>query len=66
MTSVVNLRLSGDADAVAAVAAMLTAAGFDPRLGERIYPDRNSFGVRAYGEIAVADAVPVSRGRGEP
>ncbi|MGW4716739.1 hypothetical protein [Nocardia sp. NPDC004260] len=60
MTSVVNLRLSGDADAVAAVAAMLTAAGFDIRLGERIYTNRNSLGVRAYGEIAVADAVPVS------
>ncbi|MEU5760385.1 hypothetical protein [Nocardia sp. NPDC047648] len=66
MTSVVNVRLSGSADAVAAVTAMLTAAGFDARFGERIYPNRNSFGVRAYGEIAVADAVPVSRGRGEP
>ncbi|MGK8525156.1 hypothetical protein ACRS6B_28105 [Nocardia asteroides] len=66
MTSMVNLRLSGDADAIAAVTAMLTAAGLDIRLGERTYPNRNSFGVRAYGEIAVADAVPVSRGRGEP
>ncbi|MEU2030724.1 hypothetical protein [Nocardia amamiensis] len=46
MTSVVNVRLSGDADAVAAVAAMVTAAGFAARFGERIYPNRNSFGVR--------------------
>ncbi|WP_280244396.1 hypothetical protein [Nocardia abscessus] len=54
MNSVVNLRLSGDADAVAAVAAMLTAAGFDIRLGERAYPNRSGFGIRAYGEIAVS------------
>ncbi|UAK32500.1 hypothetical protein K8O92_00130 [Nocardia asteroides] len=53
MTSVVNVRLSGDADAVAAVTAMLTAAGFDLRLGDRMYPNRSGFGVRAYGEIAV-------------
>ncbi|MEU1546796.1 hypothetical protein [Nocardia sp. NPDC005745] len=51
MTSVVNVRLSGDADAVAAVTAMLTAAGFDIRLGERTYL-RGGFGVRADGEIA--------------
>ncbi|WP_063049145.1 hypothetical protein [Nocardia arthritidis] len=54
MTSVVHVRLSGDADAVAAVTAMLTAAGFDIRLGERTYPNRSGSGVRAYGEIAVS------------
>ncbi|WP_280294373.1 hypothetical protein [Nocardia abscessus] len=59
MTSVVNLRLSGDTDAVAAVAAMLTAAGFDLGLRERTYPNRGGFGVRAYGEIAVS----ISNGR---
>ncbi|MGW5380676.1 hypothetical protein ACWESM_35055 [Nocardia sp. NPDC003999] len=59
MTSVVNLRLSGDADAVAAVTAMLIAAGFDFRLGERTYPNRSGFGVRAYGEIAIS----ISNGR---
>ncbi len=51
---VVNVRLLGDANAVAAVTAMLTAAGFDLRLGERTYPNRGGFGVRAYGEIAVS------------
>ncbi|WP_063025271.1 hypothetical protein [Nocardia niwae] len=54
MTSVVNVRLSGDADAVAAVTAMLTAAGFDLRLGERTYPNRGGFGIGAYGEIATS------------
>ncbi|WP_280252963.1 hypothetical protein [Nocardia abscessus] len=54
MISVVNVRLSGDADAVAAVTVMLTAAGFDIRLSERTYPNRSGFGVRAYGEIAVS------------
>ncbi|MBF6467021.1 hypothetical protein IU427_17800 [Nocardia beijingensis] len=53
MTSVVYVRLSGEADAVAAVTAMLTAAGFDIRLGEHTYPYRGGSGVRAYGEIAV-------------
>ncbi|WP_067478761.1 hypothetical protein [Nocardia amamiensis] len=55
MTSVVNIRLSGDADAIAAVTAMLTACGFDARFRERTYPNRNGFGVRVYGEIAVAE-----------
>ncbi|WP_280253824.1 hypothetical protein [Nocardia abscessus] len=54
MMRVVNVRLLGDANAVAAVTAMLTAAGFDLRLGERTYPNRGGFGVRAYGEIAVS------------
>ncbi|MEV6322444.1 hypothetical protein AB0M45_14800 [Nocardia sp. NPDC051787] len=54
MTSVVSVRLSGDADAVAAVTGMLTAAGFEIRLGERTYTNRRGFGVRAYGEIAVS------------
>ncbi|WP_280373742.1 hypothetical protein [Nocardia abscessus] len=53
MISVVNVRLSGDADAVAAVTAMLTAAGFDIRLSERTYPNRGGVAVRAYGEIAL-------------
>ncbi|WP_329406002.1 hypothetical protein OG563_30550 [Nocardia vinacea] len=54
MTSVVKIRMTGDADAITAVQAMLTAAGFDIRFGERTYPNRNGFGVRAYGEIAAA------------
>ncbi|MET9025631.1 hypothetical protein ABZW96_08390 [Nocardia sp. NPDC004168] len=55
MTSMVNIRLSGDADAIAAVTAMLTATGLDTRFGERAYPNRNGFGVRVYGEIAVVE-----------
>ncbi|WP_040776069.1 hypothetical protein [Nocardia pneumoniae] len=54
MTSVIKLRMTGDADAIAAVQVMLAAAGFDIWFGDRTYPNRSGFGVRAYGEIAVS------------
>ncbi|MEV0294229.1 hypothetical protein [Nocardia sp. NPDC050710] len=64
MTSTVKIRLSGDPVAVEAVQAMLTAAGFNTRFGDRNYPNRNSFGVRAYGEIAVATGPIAGEGQG--
>ncbi|MEV6388892.1 hypothetical protein [Nocardia xishanensis] len=53
MTAIVKVRLSGDADAISALQAILTATGLEIRFGDRTYPNRGGFGIRAYGEIAI-------------